>query len=370
MKRELEVSLARAFTSVPEFARVDRESALVDRMFPTMMQACADSYRLARGEYLILLEHALHFTLNYLCQPQRTLTSFLIPADGRAPRAQVLERLGSFVEYRYLPSLVERLLRQAPGDEVRLDELRAMVARADGAVVRQHSPREMVRLLQPLFALLLTGRPPEATQIPLAPVLRFLEDKNLISMRDYVQDIMHVRGQNVISAPELVEILEDMLTPPLSAVRPPAAMPQEETEPTAEYVPELPPEEPQEFETAAPAQVAAPEPVAETPGTIEFVPPEPAVAETIEPPQGTSGLPDIMTVMTEEQREVIGRKVFGSDVDFFVAIVGNLDGMRSWSEASEYLREVYSITGVDPFQPEAIEFTDVVHRRFRGTPQV
>jgi hypothetical protein len=269
------------------------------------------------------------------------------------------------VEYRYLPALVERLLRRFREDEVRLDELRAMVARADGAVVHQHSPRELGRLLRPLFALLLTGRAPEAAQIPLAPVLRFLEDKNLIIMRDYVQDIMHVRGQAVISMHELVEVLEDMMSPP-AAPSPVKESPQAEGEPPAVSVTDLLPDVPSVVVSPPAAEsVSGPE----TPEKIELAPPEssePAAApEPCTPPE----LPDIMSVMTEEQRDVIGRRVFGSDVDFFVAIVGNLDGMRSWSEASAYLREVYSITGVDPFQPEAIEFTDVVHRRFRGAPQ-
>ena len=52
------------------------------------------------------------------------------------------------------------------------------------------------------------------------------------------------------------------------------------------------------------------------------------------------------------------------DAQFYDLMIARLNQMGSWQEATGYVREIFEINAIDPFQDEAIAFTDIIQQRF------
>jgi hypothetical protein len=69
-------------------------------------------------------------------------------------------------------------------------------------------------------------------------------------------------------------------------------------------------------------------------------------------------------MITPEQRRRFITVLCDRDADFYELILSRLNIMRTWNEASAYIRELFEINSVDPYRDEAITFTDIVQHRF------
>ncbi len=48
---------------------------------------------------------------------------------------------------------------------------------------------------------------------------------------------------------------------------------------------------------------------------------------------------------------------------FYDLVIDRLDEIHSWPQASSYIRELFEINSIDPFNDTAIAFTDVIQKR-------
>jgi len=91
--------------------------------------------------------------------------------------------------------------------------------------------------------------------------------------------------------------------------------------------------------------------------TVREFPPTPSV-------RTSPTFPDLRRMITEGQRKRFISVLCDRDADFYDLIVIRLNSMRTWHEASAYIRELFEINSIDPFKEEAITFTDIVQQRF------
>jgi hypothetical protein len=92
---------------------------------------------------------------------------------------------------------------------------------------------------------------------------------------------------------------------------------------------------------------------------LEFPPASPTPSVRTSP-----AFPDLRRMITEGQRKRFISVLCDRDADFYDLIVIRLNSMRTWHEASAYIRELFEINSIDPFKEEAITFTDIVQQRF------
>ncbi len=198
------------FNQSSPLSRITRNTddlVLPDR---TVLRALAMEYVLERDEYIKLVEDTVHFLENYLCRPQWTLTQMLFENEREISFAWMIGKLECTADYSYFGALLERYAQRNGWTKITRDQFEHLVARIDEEVVKQHTPKQIALLAQPIFDYLLFGNISLSSPVPVGTILLFYEDKKLSAIKDYVERICHVRGRMQISMGELIEIIEDL----------------------------------------------------------------------------------------------------------------------------------------------------------------
>jgi hypothetical protein len=327
---------------LPQFGRLHPDAPGSAHLRLTFLRSLAGGYELSRDQYLKLLREAVAFTESYLTRPQWTLESFLFEEEQEADLETLRARLAYCADYAYFGRLVEEILARRKATRLTRADFRTLVARIDDQIIQQHSPREFALLTKPLFDFLLLKDAGPDEQVPLAPVLLFLEDKKMKVLKEYVQSICRLRDMTALSLDQLRLLIED-----LESVKKEESTERKNADGAVEE------EEP-----------ATAEPVAAPPRST-------ATAETVESPDATAesngrSLPDLRELIGEKQRQRFVRHVFHKDQAYFSGVITTLNTLHTWDDAATYLKKVYSINRLDPFSEIVVEFTDLVQQRFSG----
>ena len=148
-------------------ARVDREAALpstpwLDAEDPDARAAAASWRTAARAAARVpaaaweeMLANAARDALAHLVHPAPTLADHAFRDEaGPLPTPLVLDRLGAFEAYPYLPEIVERYVEKKGLAHIDRDGLARLLDRIDSRMVAGFGPDDWIRLLAPLFDLL------------------------------------------------------------------------------------------------------------------------------------------------------------------------------------------------------------------------
>ncbi len=409
----------------PRFSRVDMHAPGVRRHARAFIASMAGLYSYTRTEFTGLLENAIHFLENYLCRPQWTIQNFVFESGTVMSARDVIAKLDCTVDYAYFRTLIQKVLQRRGNMDITAEEFRTMLVRIDDQIVKQHNPRELALLAKPVFDFLLLRDTPPDVSIPLKPILVFFEDKKMTILRDYIESICRIRRREEITLDELTTLVEDLYlgqgstaepVPPPKAGEPagghpdiPAAAAQgEESAP-----PGAVPEAPESHVEAAPAPpgVVQPAPEEESPlymPTIEIpvpslfdfvteepdgreeipVPDEPGPRKSVSPPavepvkpperprapesyerlfagsEPAADLTDLRELIQGHYRTRFVKRIFDRDEEKYEDVITSLNNSGSWKDASTILSSLYTAQGLDPFDPDVVEFTDAIHRRY------
>ena len=397
----------------PRFSRVDRESPGVRRHGRAFIASMSALYSFPREEYLSLLENAVHFLENYLCRPQWTIENFVFESGGSMSAQDVVARLDCTVDYTYFRTLVQKILKRRGTRDITVEEFRTMLIRIDDQIVKQHNARELALLAKPIFDFLLLRDTPPDVSIPLKPILVFFEDKKMTILRDYIESICLIRRRTEITLDELTTLVEDLYlgqgdTPapsprdgtqkepepaeaetqgmdgegeppepeiPLSFEEPGAFEPapglqspsifgfvtEEPDGRDDRHLPEEPP--PQRHPPLPPAE-PAPLPQADAPRAPQ--PERPRTPEPYERLFAGSGLTDLRGLIHGHTRSRFVKRLFDRNEGAYEDVISALNDCETWRDASQLLNRLYTTGGLDPFDPDVVEFTDAIHRRYLG----
>jgi hypothetical protein len=131
--------------------------------------------------------------------------------------------------------------------------------------------------------------------------------------------------------------------PPTSA--PDATRPAPIAPPSA---PEAPRPAPRAAQTRAPEKSRAPE-------SYE------RLFASSEPP---AALTDLREIIQGHDRTRFVKRLFDRDEDTYEDTISSLNNSGSWRDAAFILNSLYIAKGLDPFDPDVVEFTDAIHRRY------
>jgi hypothetical protein len=378
MRAEITNRLAEDLSRAPHFARVASPTAGPDAIRDALLTHAAGQYIFPRAEFLEMLENATRFTENYLCRPRWTLGSFLFSGQQEITAETLLRKLEYLADYAYLPQLMRRLVTQNGKQVITAAEGVAMIARIDDAVVREHSPREQAMLARPIFEFFVLSSEINNKFIPLRALLLFLEDKQLLPLRNYAEGVWHMRGKNDITMAELSALCEDFVSSsapaPTEVQIEPAAVELPPTDP-APPLPDLPTPEPVpvepvplEAETFTATTPFAPDaeltrPIEEIAEPAPIVAPEPTPEPVPPPIPDAPSVPSLRDTIPADLRRRFINTICGKDAEFYDLVITRLDDMRSWGDASTYIRELFEINSIDPFDQTAVAFTDAIQKR-------
>jgi hypothetical protein len=307
--------------------RVDIGGPGAGRFFYGLLRTLSIGYTMPREEYLSMLGSAVYFLGNYLVRPSLTLEHHVFRGTPRVALSVMEPRLASVAEYRYLPRLLLKVSIARRWTEIGVEDFRTLATQIEHRVVHEHEPREIARLVKPIFDFLLLCDAPPDEPIPLTPVLAFLDHKGERIMKGYVEGICHIRNRTEITLHELAELLHD-----LSNAR----------------------------------QAAPSEP--DMPHAVHPVVANPSLALSAAGLQSNAGsppLPSVASLMSAEDCVRFTTRICSGDPTLFASVMQELHVCATWADASRSLQSLYQRRGIDPRAPEAFLLTDTIHRRYQ-----
>jgi hypothetical protein len=204
-------------------------------------------------------------------------------------------------------------------------------------------------------------------------------------LRDYIESICLIRRRTEITLDELTTLVEDLYlgqadTP---APSPPAVEEKEPPPADADTGGTEGGGEPPEPETPFPADdLQAFEPTIElqAPSIFGFVteepdgrndrplPEEPRIPESYERLFTRSGPParltDLRVLIQGHTRARFVKRLFDRNEVRYEEVISSLNSCETWRDASLLLNMLFTTNGLDPFDPDVVEFTDALQRRY------
>ena len=374
----------------PGFSHIPTTTKTGTTVIRSLLQSLAPEYVFSREEFLVTLENAVHFVENYLCRPQWTLEHFVFENNERVGAGTLFTKLDYLTDYSYFLALIERTVRKQKWSEIDRDAFRALIARFDDQVVKQHTARELAMLTKPIYDFLSLEESPPDRPVPLKPILVFFDDKRMRILKEHIERTAEIRKRSDLTLLELTEIIEKLYVGAGDTATPPGI------EQEAPAYPDLPkgddlPVPPTESGTISPsveeatvgpatqiqivqesdassASIGSPgSPGEETLRPINRVRANPTLSLTfagLKETQETHQLPDLQTLIAGEQRVRFIKNVFKSNEALYTGVLAALNQKLTWKEASVYLDEQYQTSSLDPFDEAVVEFTDAIHRRY------
>lgn len=356
------------------FRQVLVQGSLPPPTLHSLLHACAIDYVFPRQDYLVLLDHAVHFLMNYSCRPQWTLAEFLFSGSGVLTRNELSTRLGYVSDYPYYASLLHSVMEKKGWTTLDVHRFRTIVRTIDEHVTGRYTGRDLALLPRPVFELLAWDPHHAGGTIPLKPLSVFYADKGLDVLRNYLEQMCHMRKKEKVTLHELTEMLDGFEARHSSEDAPETFFPPVSRTPTGKPEPDatVSPEEfaeslPDDTDDAA-SSPPPPEPVPVT-GEVPAATPKTnhSLALTfagIAPRNSQRSLKDRIS---DELRTTFIKKLFGKDAAYYTGVIESLDTIPTWKEASHYLNSFFETNGLDPYADAVVLFTDTVYQHYHPT---
>ncbi|HVN48589.1 MAG TPA: hypothetical protein VMU30_07160 [Bacteroidota bacterium] len=342
-------------------------------------------YHFDHQEFESLLDESVHFQFNYLCRPQWTLLNFIGGEKRHVAASEIEKKLHYCVDYTYFPELIKRYLVDHGLADLTFEEFKELIEKIDREVVAQHSSLELAKMTRALFAFVESGKMSprqefEHQTLPINAAVVFFEDKQLLDVQSRLEFERDKNEVSQLTVEQLAQIIEIIRTGNENT-------PVVEPEGTIAEVTE-------QIKTSAPeiSAVEMPKPISanfisavtpvmdQSPESISLLQPVeekekekslPSAAESRTPvlvfgendEQYLTDSPgmkqkEICDLFTDDEHELIVRKIFNRDEPAFLGAVMEISLQKSWEEVAHYLDALYIVNDVDPFGNEAVLFTD------------
>jgi hypothetical protein len=128
----------------------------------------------------------------------------------------------------------------------------------------------------------------------------------------------------------------------------------------------LPDEPPPQRNPPSPREEIAPRPAGDAPQNPQTE--KPRIPEAYErlfkAPEPPAGLTDLRELIQGHTRSRFVKRLFDRNEDKYEDVISSLNNSGTWRDASLLLNTLYMANGLDPFDPDVVEFTDAIHRRY------
>ncbi len=295
-------------------------------------------YEYRSAEFTERLTDAVHMIVNFLLRPQWTMANVIFEKDDAISTNTLITTFHYFGAYDYLKDIIIRYLRDKNPASVSRKEFVSLLWKADSEYILRKTGDELARIMTPLFDFFDYPANTGTNTLPVAAILRFLDDKGLMPVVSHLEGEM-AQGKSVMSRRELADVLESVrrTSGPFHAEKTDHPHPPSPVIPVAAPVPAT-----QETPCAPSLPPAAPPPV--TP-----------------PPAQTSALEKLIG---EHDRRRFIKKLFKLDETAFNTTLASLGSATSWKQASRLLDETFIQHEIDPYSSEAERFVDIIFEHF------
>ncbi len=292
-----------------------------------LINASKNAILLSYSEFENALDKASKFAINFILRPEWTLTKVIFKNENVKTTEQILESLSNFNEYTYYKKLLEKVLTKYQSNEIKLEFFQRALRKIDEEVMKNVSIKDMLTIIEPVFKFFKFAN--DENTVPVEALIIFFNDKGAenITKEFELERDLHRRMKFTINDVEII----------LKRFSKPIEIPTITTE--------------QKIETPSlEGEISKPETI------------EPEIEEP--QPKATLKLPDLNSLLDEKMKEKFMKKIFKRNELKFQQAIEKLNSIDTWKEASAFIDSIFIENEIDPYSDEAIEFTDLVYRRY------
>ena len=363
----------------------------IDNIFDVLKQSA--NFHITKFNQL--LERAVKLEMNFLIEPQRTLTQFLFKDSPMVSTMEVYDTLKYFFRYTYYKDAISDYFNTKYLREISQDQFQDLMKQIDEKIYEENVHETTLKTLKTICGFIKEAQEEDSDVLSLDVLAHAFTDHNLTDYLDLVKQLKE-KGEEKISLTDLEQILSEgnieaaeeleedhskreatqIMIDNLEDIE--SSKPEVEVSEIEVKESEVSAEELEEEEEDLEEEYEEEE---EEEEEIEAKP-EPVVAEEETEPQHegqvandladfvakqiTSDQPleDINKIIVGRNRKKIIKKLFKKKENEFNSFVDNLNSQPSWKEASVIIDEEFYERGINPYSKEAIMFSDLVYTRF------
>ena len=354
-----------------------------------------------------LLERAVKLEMNFLIEPQRTLTQFLFKDSPIVSTMEVYDTLKYFFRYNYYKDAISDYFNTKYLREISQDQFKDLMEQIDEKIYKDNVLETTLKTLKTVLGFINEAGEEKTDVLSIIVLEHAFTDHNLNEYTELVKQLKaegeievglttleQILSEGNLKAAEEVEVdsskreatqimidnLED-----IESSKPEVEVSEieiKESEIQLEEPEDEVEEEEEEFEeeeevVAEAAQVEEEIPVVEK--TPEPVIEEEAVSESPEQEgkvandladfvakqiKSDQPMEDVNKIITGRNRKRVVKKLFKKKENEFSSFVDILNSQTNWKEASVIIDEEFYQRGINPYSKEAIMFSDMVYTRF------
>ncbi len=325
-----------------------------------------------------LLERALKLEMNYLIEPQRTLTQFIFKDSPIVSTMEVYDTLKYFFRYNYYKDAISDYFNTKYLHEITQDQFKDLMDQIDEKIYKDNVLETTLKSIKTICGFISEALEQEVDSIGIEVLEHSFMDHNLEKYTKLITDYKSKDGEE-IKLTDLEKILQEEKIDTVSEGD--FEKPEEESKMKLELVDDIDSSSP-EVEV----------------GEIDLKEPEapPVVVEEVEEEDIDEEVEDEEEEVTEKEAKVaddlanfvakqiesdrplesinktiIGRnrkkiikKLFKKSENDLNSFVDILNSQANWKEASVIIDEEFYQRGVNPYSKEALLFSDLVYTRF------
>jgi len=342
----------------------------IDKIFDILKQSA--NFHITKFNQL--LERALKLEMNYLIEPQRTLTQFIFKDSAIVSTMEVYDTLKYFFRYNYYKDAISDYFNQKYLREISQDQFKDLMEQIDEKIYKEKTYETTLKTIKTICAFISEALETEVDTISIDVLEHSFSDHNLEVYHNLIKKVKD-NGTIDLKLSELERILREERIEFAQVVEQKeekpdvASMKLEEVEDIDSSKPEV---EVGEIDLKESQMEMAPEPEDEDEEFEEEVEEEEKEVNVADDlanyvaakMKSDQPLEDINNMIVGRNRKKVIKRLFKKNEADFKSFVDILNAQNSWKEASVIIDEEFYQRSVNPYSKEALLFSDIVYNRF------
>lgn len=365
----------------------------IRKKFDELYELLKNTAIFSRAKLHRVMEQAVKLQSNFLIQPQRTMVQFIYRDEDVITPAEVMDSMKYFLDYEYYYKALEQFFNNNKMETISRSKFKSFIQQLDEKALSQDKTGAAVNMAQVIVGFLNLGRDQQSDLLDTEILLSAYQDRNL---PDFVNAMKNAqaKGKDKIPVSQLGAMLKSFvetgdIEPKIVKEAPKAADVKyeekkevvstknlsslvsqiediKEEEQTADVSSFF--EEEEEEDIVLPAQPPMPEvkpEVKPAPTATAGADTATQLAEHLARQMGQAEvLEDLNKLIEDKDKKLYIKKLFKKKDKEFFQLLANLNASTNWKDANNLIDDTFYALEVNPYQKEAIAFTDAVYARY------
>ena len=366
----------------------------IRKKFDELYELLKNTAIFSRAKLHRVMEQAVKLQSNFLIQPQRTMVQFIYRDEDVITPAEVMDSMKYFLDYAYYYQALEQFFKNNKMETISRSKFKNFIQQLDEKALSQDKGGAAVNMAQVIVGFLNLGRDQQSDLLDTEILLSAYQDRSLPEFVDAMKNAQ-AKGKDRIPVSQLAGMLKSFvetgdIEPKIVKEAPKAAEVKYEekkevvsTKNLSNLVSQIEDvkeedqaadvssffEEEEEEDIVLPAQMPPPEvkpevkpAAAATPTTANTAD---QLAEHLARQMGQAEvLEDLNKLIEDKDKKVYIKKLFKKKDKEFFQLLANLNASTNWKDANNLIDDTFYNLEVNPYQKEAIAFTDAVYARY------